>query len=177
MDMRIWLKLAGLLGIFLAGMAAGMELERSMKLRWKFLWEMQELFQILENEMIFRHTAVCDALRYAAKGSKTCLHQVLAAAAESVEAGDGTAFDKIWGKAVNDLVPKNLLNENEMQVLYQAAASLCSSDTVMQRTLLNQNRDRFLQLAKDAEREYREKGSLIRRLSAAVGVFLVILLI
>lgn len=177
MDMRIWLKLAGLLCIFLACLTAGMELERTMKIRWKFLWEMHELFQILENEMIFRHTAVCDALRYAANGSKTCLQQVLLAAAESVEAGGGSAFEKIWEKALNDLVPKRLLKENEMQILYQAAASMCSSDTVMQRTLLNQNRDRFLQLAEEAGREYKEKGSLIRRLSAAVGAFLVILLI
>lgn len=176
-DIRIWLKLAGLLCIFLACMAAGMELESSMKMRWKFLWEMQELFQILENEMIFRHAAVCDALRYAANGSNTYLKLVLAAAAEAVESGEGAAFEKIWEKAVNELVPKKLLNENELQVLYQASASLCSSDTVMQKTLLNQNRERFLQMAKDAEKEYREKGSLIRRLSAAVGAFLVILLI
>lgn len=177
MDMYICLKAAGLLCIFCACVFVGMELEQRLKRRWQFWQELQETFSVLEKEMLFRHTAVADALRYAADGLDTCLGQVLDRAADQIEKGEGVTFEEIWKHAADDCIPQRFLDESEKKILYRAAASLCSSDPIMQRTLLEQNQERFEQLSEAAKQEYREKGELIRRLAAAAGIFLVILLI
>lgn len=177
MSLHFWLKSAGLSCVFFACMAYGWEKERCMKLRWQLFLELKNAFAVLEKEMIFHHTTTADALRSAASGLESCLFGVFVRAAEAVEEGNGETFQWIWNHAVEQEIPDGMLRESEKRMLYRAAPALCGTDPVMQRTLLLQNQEQFGRFSETAEREYHEKGALIRRLSAALGAFLVIVLI
>lgn len=177
MDMRFWIKMTGLVCIFLACVFVGAQQERRMKQRWLFLREMQEMLLVLEKEMVFHHAAVTEAFRYAAGSCRTSLRQVFETAAAQIEKRDQTSFEEIWKTAIRKEIPGNLLTESELLAMQNAAVALCGTDTVMQQTLLQQHADRFREMSREEEENYREKGSLVRRLMTAAGAFLVILLI
>lgn len=177
MEPGFWIKGIGLICIFLACVAAGMELENLLKRKWQFFQELQELFGFLEKEMLFHHTAVPDALTLSAQSSGTWLKDILFAVVEGIKQGKGQPFEQIWTDAVDKAVPSGVLGERERSFLYKASAALSGNDTVMQRTLMQQNQERFRELCSAAQKEHQEKGRLIRSLMTAAGAFLVIVLI
>lgn len=177
MDLYLWLKLGGLCCLFVSCLGFGMDAERNLKLRWRLFAEAKDVFAILEKEMIFHHARADDALKLASGGLCTCLSELLLEAASQIEHGKGESFEQIWKMAVKNRIPKYLLKTEETELLCRASSALCCSDTIMQKTLLLQNQERFAHLSDSAKKEYQEKGSLVRRLSVAGGVFLVILLL
>lgn len=177
MNFYLYLKLGGLFCLFAACLGFGIEAEQKLKQRWLIYEEAKDTFMILEKEMIFHHARASDALKLAAGGLRTCFSGVLNEAAEQIEHGNGESFDRIWRNAIKSRIPKYLLKTEETELLCRASSALCCSDTVMQRTLLLQNQERLAHLSDSAEREYREKGALVRRLSVAGGVFLIIWLL
>ncbi len=176
-EWRIWVKAAGLVCVFASCVLTGIELERRMKFRWMVLSEMREVLVILEKEMVFHHADIPEAFASAAMGCRTVLREVLESAAAQAEQRNGDAFERIWRTAVAEKIPEKLLTPGELLALQNTAEALCTTDTVMQRTLLQKNADRFLEMGKTEEQNYREKGGLVRRLMTAAGAFLAILLI
>ena len=175
--MWIVIRLVGILCIMAASLLAGAGIEGRMRKRWQLLQEMQETLAFLEKEMIYHRSPVQEAFQSAAPRCATELGQVLLWAAEQIEKREGRPFPEIWGEALARCIPGTLLQEEEFCVLKETAAALCNTDTVMQRTLMEKYADRFLAMSRKEAEICREKGGLYRRLAAAAGVFLVILLI
>ena len=169
-------KIAGITLILLSGYLFGREKEQRMKKRSDFLQDMRELFTYLEKEMTFRKTPIRESFAYAADRSSTELALILRESSRQIDGGEGLSFPFIWKEAVKKCVPKGLLSDEEFETVCQSAAALCNTDTVMQRTMLVQYGERFEVMEKMERKAYREKAGLYRRLSAAAGVFLVILL-
>ena len=71
----------------------------------------------------------------------------------------------------------NLGAEMEYAELLALATVLCSADPVQQRVLFQRYGEQFQDMSRVAQEQYREKGALYRKLAAAAGVFLVLLLI
>jgi stage III sporulation protein AB len=87
------------------------------------------------------------------------------------------SFRALWEQSVQQHLPQGILKDEERQLLLEAAGAFCNSDTSLQNTLLEQYADRFLQQSNLADREYREKSRLYRRLTGAAGIFLILLLL
>lgn len=171
------MKLAGTVCILAACALTGFELERRLKQRWLFLREMQELLVFLEKETTYHRAALGEALCNAAEKCTTELSAVLLRVSAQVDERDGKAFHDIWQEAVDRCVPGGLLSWEELLTVREAADALCNTDIVTQRMLLEKYADRFRALSDREEKDCREKGRLYRRLSAAAGVFFVILLL
>lgn len=174
--MYIMIKTAGMLCILTACILAGLALEQRLKRRGQLFREMKEALAFLEKEMTYHRSPICEALLQAAKRCGSELRDVLSDAAAQTSRRDGSSFRKIWEAALAHHIPECLLSQEETQLFADVSAALCGTDVVMQRTLLGKYADRFRLLSEEEARICREKCGLYRRLTAAAGIFLVILL-
>lgn len=175
--MRVTVKLCGLLCIFGACCLAGAEQEHRLKQRWLFLREVREALEFLEKEMTWHRTSLGEALRYAAKSCKTSLGTVLLESADQAEARCGSSFQEIWRTSTQKALSPGFLSDTQYQCFLEVETALCCADTVLQKTHLQKFEQRFSDLCENARTEWKEKGTLYRRLSAAVGFAAVILLV
>lgn len=175
--MRAGMKLCGMLCIFGACFLTGMEQERRLKQRWLFLREVSELLQFLEKEMTWHRSALGEALRHAALDCKTSLGDVLLDCAELAESRCGLSFQKIWQMSVSKAALSDFLSDAQYQCFLELGTALCGMDAVSQKAQLQKQEQRFLDICESARADWKEKGTLYRRLSAAAGVAAVILLV
>lgn len=165
-------------GLVMAGcILAGFSLERRMRVRWMILQEMQETFVFLEKEMIYHRSPVQEAFKSASEKCVTELAGVLLYAADRIEKRNGQSFLEIWKEALKCCIPAGLFREEEFRVLCGAARALSGADTVVQRTLLEKYADCFRRMSREEAEACREKGSLYRKLAAAAGIFLILILL
>lgn len=166
----------GCLCILSASIMTGYYLTNSLKRRWHFFREIYEILAFLEQETVLRHAVLHEALYDAAKNCRTEVRGILLYTAEAVRLRRMGNFAQIWEEAVRRL-PDDMLMEEERLVLFEVSDALCCTDIITQKLLLQKYKDRFLSLCKKEEAAYQEKGRLYSALSAAGGVFLVILLL
>lgn len=174
--MQFWIKTVGLAILFGSCILLGITEERQLKNQWKLLEEWKAILCYLKPELTWHKTLLPNALRHASEGHMSLLAHFLKTAAEWAERRDGRAFEEIWQEALAQTIPMETLSQEKRRLLEESAAALCVQDTAMQNTLMDQAIFRLEQAAKEAEREYQEKGKLYRRLSVTAGVFLVILM-
>lgn len=177
MQIAVYRKVIGAVCILAASGAFGLQLDRRIKWKCMLLQEMYELLVFFEKEMTFHRTPIQESFRCAAGKCTTELGGTLRAAANQIDRRDGRSFQKIWIEAVRTCIPATLLDGEECDAFMEAADALCNADTVMQQTLLRRHSDRFAALWRKEQAVYQEKSALYRKLSAAGGVFLVILLL
>ncbi|MCD7955767.1 MAG: stage III sporulation protein AB [Lachnospiraceae bacterium] len=175
--MRLVLKMGGLLCIFAACCMTGFEMDHRLKQRWLFFREVTESLQLLEKEMTWLRTPLPEALRGAAAHGTTAFASMLLSCAGQVSNRERRSFGEIWQECAAREIPGGFLHESEYQVLLDVEEALCGADLVLQRTHLQKQQQRFGDLAEQAREEWRQKGTLWRRLSAAAGASFVILLI
>ncbi len=175
--MRIAVKLLGACCVMASALLAGLALEQRLRCRWQLMREMRDVLAFLEKEMTHRRTPMEEAFRRAAADCHTRLGQVLTRAAKEVEARGGRPFAAIWREAVDGCLADGGLTEEELRELYDVPAALSNADTVMQQTCMERCRQRFEELAGEEAEIFREKSGLCRRLAAAAGIFLVLLLL
>lgn len=175
--MRLIVRLLGALCVMVSCMLAGCAAEHRMKRRWHLLKEMQEILAFLEKEMTYHRAPLPEALRSAAWKCSGELARALVLTAEKIESRNGQAFALLWEESLADCIPEGLLSAEELCLLRETAAALCNADTVTQRALLEKYADRFRMMSRDVEEACREKGGLYRKLAAAAGIFLVVVLI
>lgn len=170
-------KLIGMGCILLSGYLLGAELESGLKRRWIFLREMQELLTYLEKEMGYHRSTMPEAFLEASGRCTSQLGPMLKAVSQQIQRPEGIPFQSIWESAVEEYVPKRLLSDDGLRLVKETAAAFCSPDTVMQKMLIQKYADRFWDMSREGERMFREKGKLYRKLAAAAGVFLVLILV
>lgn len=175
--MWLYVKLAGILCILAASVLTGLELESRVKKRWLFLRGFTETLRFLEKETAYHRTPLGEALREAAAHSQDEVRKLLLCAAELIPLRTGTTFGEIWEEALADADLSSLLAQPELLAVQELSAALCNPDTVMQKTLLDKYTDRLAAMTREAECQYKEKGNLYRKLSAAAGIFLSLILI
>lgn len=175
--MQLAVKGMGLLLILAGCVLFGAVWEERLKHQWRLLTEWKEILCCLEKEMTWHRMTLSEALSSAAKGKENSLEILMNNAAEELQKREGRAFETVWQEAVRKAVPEEELSCEKRKLLEEAASALCAQDIVMQKTLFEKCIWHLEEAAKDAEREYMEKGRLYRRLSMAAGVFVVILLL
>ncbi len=152
-------------------------MESRLKKRWMILREFCELLRYMEREMVFHHTPLGEALRLAAGSGMREIREILEYAADRVGQQDGTSFQEIWKAAVTGCLETAVLPDAIREQVCDIWTAFCNQDTVTQKTMLEKQESHLFVLCRDAEQEYREKAGLYRRLGAAGGVFLIILLL
>ncbi len=173
--MRWMVKLAGMLCILSASVLAGIWMEARLKKRFAILREMGEILTFLEKEMTLHKAPAAEAFKSAAGRCGTELSEVFSETASGIMRRDGKSFREIWESSVRQRLPRDVLEQEEMELICETAAALCNTDTVLQRTLLEKYTDRFREKGRAVSGECREKGNLYRKLAVAAGVFLIIL--
>ena len=148
-----------------------------MKKRWQILGEMCEVLRYLEKEMIFHRTPLEEAMRAAAGSGSMEIARMLKLAAEGMKQRTGNAFREIWREAVTSSLGNGVLTEQELEVVADSWTAFCNPDVVLQKTMLDQQLFRMEESCRKAETEYRDKAGLYRKLGAAGGIFLIILLL
>lgn len=171
------LKAIGLVMIFFGCIQTGIGLEVRLKNQWKLLGEWKEILRYLEKEMTWHRTTLPEALQYGAAGHQGSLGRLLERAAAEMQKREGGSFEQVWTTVLNETISENELCLEKRYLLEEAAAAFCAQDTVMQKTFLEKSIWHLEDAVKEAEREYLEKGRLYRRLSVAMGMFLIILLL
>lgn len=175
--MQSAVKALGLFLILAGCVLFGAVWEERLRHQWRLLTEWKEILCCLEKEMTWHRTTLPEALRSVAKGRGDSLERLMNDAAEELQKREGRAFEAVWQEAVHKSLPEEELGCEKRKLLEEAAPALCAQDIVMQKTLFEKCIWHLEDAAKEAEREYLEKGRLYRRLSMAAGIFLVILLL
>lgn len=175
--MQLYIKAIGAICIIAASMMLGRQTDRAMKKKCTLLNEIYELLVFLEKEMTYHRAPIQEAFRCSAQKCTTELGAALEEAARQIDKREGKAFRQIWSEAVKKCIPPALLDAEGRQALLDASDALCNMDTVTQQTLLRKHSERFDGMRGKEMEIYQEKSLLYRRLSAAAGAFLVILLI
>lgn len=171
------LKSAGSCCILVASIFIGLSLDRSLKCRYLFFCEMKDTIQWLKQELSYHRTTLPEALEKAAHYRHAQVRQLFQSAAEKTAEKSGQPFDVIWSESVTQNPCCKMLAEKELDVLLQLSNALCSTDLLMQRTLLESYEIQFDQLSSAEKARWITKGSLYRKLSAAAGLFLILLLL
>ena len=112
-----------------------------------------------------------------AKRCRSEAGQLFAAASIRISMTGTGPFSAIWAQSVKESGLGRLLTEMEYAELLALATVLCSADPGQQRVLFQRYGEQFQDMSRVAQEQYREKGALYRKLAAAAGVFLVLLLI
>lgn len=152
-------------------------MEYQLKRKWTFFRNIQEMLKFLEKELIFHQTPLPEAFSEAVNGNDELAEGFLLHAAAAMKAHGGESLQQIWKEAVDKVLPKHFLTDEEYAMILELSMALGAADRVMQKTLLERYEHRAEELAFSAMQSYREKGGLYRRLSFLAGIFLVILLI
>lgn len=171
------MRMAGVLLVFLASTFLGKSMEQQMKKRWQILREMCEVLRYLEKEMIFHRTPLEEALVAASGIGSIEITGMLKEAAEGMKQRKGNTFRDIWRDAVVSSLGDGILTEQEMETIANSWTAFCNPDVVLQKTMLDKQLLRMEESCRKAETEYREKAGLYRKLGAAGGIFLIILLL
>lgn len=174
--MNFYLKGIGACCVMAASILMGRQTDRGMKHTCMLLQEMYDLLAFLEKEMTFHCAPVPEALRTAARQCSTELSDVLNRAADGTDRREGRIFADIWKEAIENGISPRRLTEETKAAFLEAAEALCNTDPVTQRTMLQKHAERFRNLYQRELRCYQEKSTLVRRLSASAGIFLIILL-
>lgn len=175
--MEIEKRALGIFLILLSFVLFGRGLEAELKRRWMFLREVWELLVCLEKELGYHRERMPEAFAYRAGQCSSVLGPILEDTAQQLANRDGTAFAQLWNRAIKKHLPAKLLTEEELRAVESLSEVFCCTDTVMQKVFIQKYADRFQSMSREKERIFREKGMLYRKLAAAAGVFLVILLI
>lgn len=177
MQPNVVLKSVGSCCILAASILIGLSFERSMKCRYLFFYEMRDAIRWLKQELSHRRTALPEALEKAAQYCHAQVKQLFQSAAEKAAEKSGQPFDVIWRESVTQNPCSKMLEEKELDILLQLSNALCSTDLLMQQTLLESYEAQFDQLSSTEKTRWMTKGSLYRKLSAAAGLFLILLLL
>lgn len=174
MNLQIIFKLSGCICVFSACLLTGMSMEKRLKQRYLFFQEMAVSLSCLEKEMIHYRLLLPHALE---KASACCRNgpDKLFTYASTHFSSRGGAFHKLWEDVVHQCLPPNLFSEEELLLFLNISDALCSSDAVLQKTRFDAYQTQFEQLGNDAKETWKEKSSLYRRLSAAAGLFFILL--
>ena len=167
----------GMLCIFGAAILTGRELELRLKRRWMVLTEIAGGLTLLEKEMLCHRSSLAEALQAVAKRCQTEVGQLFVTACAGISTTGPGPFSEIWTQAVKDSGLVRLLTETEYTEILVLTTVLCSADPVQQRVLFKRYEEQFQDMSRIAQEQYREKGALYRKLTAAAGIFLVLLLI
>lgn len=171
------LRCIGMFCIFGAAILAGRELELHLKRHWMALAELAGGLALLEKEMLCHRSALAEALQRAEVYSQTEVQRLLTAARCGISTAGMGPFDAVWTQAARESGLDKLFTETEYTELLALSAVLCSTDPVQQRVLFQRYEEQFQNMSLTAQEQYREKGALYRKLAAAAGIFLVLLLI
>ena len=176
MNLQIVLKSVGCICIFSSSLLLGNTMEKRLKQRYLFFREMAAALFCLEKEMIHYRLLLPQALE---KASSCCRAgpEKLFMYASAHFSQNGGSFQKLWQDTVRLCVPPNLFSEEELSLLFKISDALCSNDAVLQKTRFDAYRTQFEQLGNDAKEIWKEKSTLYRKLSAAAGVFFILLLL
>ena len=176
MNLQIVLKFVGCICIFSSSLLIGNTMEKKLKQRYLFFREMTAALSCLEKEMIHYRLILPQALE---KASSCCRAgpEKLFAYASTHFSKYGGSFQKLWQEAIRQCVPPALFSEEELCLFLEISGALCSSDAVLQKTRFDAYRTQFEQLENDAKEIWKEKSTLYRKLSAAAGVFFILLLL
>lgn len=167
----------GMICVFGAAILTGRELELRLKRRWIVLSEIAGGLTLLEKDMLCHRSSLAEALQTVAKRCRSEAGQLFAAAGIGISMTGTGPFSAIWTQSVKESGLGRLLTEMEYAELLALATVLCSADPVQQRVLFQRYGEQFQDMSRVAQEQYREKGALYRKLAAAAGVFLVLLLI
>lgn len=176
MNPQIILKFVGCICVFSASLLLGNAMEKKLRQRYLFFQEMSTALSCLEKEMLHYRLLLPQALE---KASACCRAgpERLFTYAYLHFSEHGGAFHSLWKDAVRQCVPPNLFSEEELILLFGISDALCSIDAILQKTRFDAYRAQFAQLENDAKETWKEKSSLYRKLSAAAGLFLILLLL
>lgn len=176
MNPQIILKFVGCICVFSASLLTGTAMEKKLKQRYLFFLEMATALSCLEKEMLHYRLILPQALEKASACCRAGPEKLFTYACVHFSEHGG-AFHSIWKDAVRQCVPPDLFSEEELYLFSGISDALCSSDAILQKTRFDAYQAQFEQLGKDAKEIWKEKSSLYRRLSAAAGVFLILLLL
>lgn len=172
----MWMKILGLTCILVGCCLYGIELETNLRRHYRFLQEMREALVSLEKELTYHRTPLPDALLYAAGFYSGDVKKILLDTSKEVKKRDGRLLAEIWTEVLQQNLAPQFLQEEERKVLAELPEALCAPDVITQKALLDRSISHLEHAEHKAETDYREKGMLYRKLSVAVGVFMVILL-
>ena len=176
MNPQIILKFAGCICVFFSSLLIGNTLEKKLKQRYLFFLEMATALSCLEKEMLHYRLILPQALEKASACCRAGPEKLFTYACVHFSERGG-AFHSLWKDAVRQCISPDLFSEEELHLLSGISDALCCSDAILQKTRFDAYQAQLEQLGKDAKEIWKEKSSLYRRLSAAAGVFLILMLL
>lgn len=166
-----------MLCIMLASCLLGNLSAGKLRRRCEFLRELEQVLMILEKEMLHHKVAMADAFRKTGRRCRTQWSALFALAADEMELRDGRTFEEIWKDCLYRCLPSDLLSAEAREAVETLSAVFGNSDSLSQKLLMESAAEQIHELQKREEKIYQEKGGLYRKLSAASGVFIILILL
>lgn len=171
------LKLIGSLLILGASTLGGFLYSEMFRLRVKQLYEIERAVYQLENEIIYTHTAIPEALKNVAdKGSKPISDIFKMISDELCSNKYDNVFDA-FKYAFEETYKDNNLKDQDIGVILDLAKSLGESDIDGQVTMFSLTIENIKKLINEAEITMKKNVKMYRYLGFCIGAVIVIMLI
>lgn len=171
------LKIAGAIFIFLGAIGCGSSINRRIRGHYHQLLELKELILMLGNEMRYLKIPLPQVMRRTSTQVKAPFSEALCAMAEEMEHYHEADAGKIWRMVLGGKRKQYLFDEEEFQLFLEAGCLLSQVNSHMQGEEVRLFTERLTYKIGRAQEELVGRQKICRYLSAAGGIFLILLLL
>ena len=171
------LKITGSLMVILASAFIGCALSGNYSARPRQLRELQCLFKMLENEISFLSNLLADAFTRICETSRCDTAKFFANAAAHMRSNPSLTASQAWEAAIDDIIGKTALDEEDKAILVSFGKLLGNSDTEGQIKNIELVLSQLKQQENKAEEQRLKNAAMYRRLGVLGGIAIVIILL
>lgn len=171
------LKIVGAILIFLGAIGIGSSMNRRIRQHYHELIELKELILLLGNEMRFLKIPLPQIMKRTATQTKLPFSDSLLLMAVEMENYKEADAAKIWRAVLQNRKMHYLLDEDEFQIFLEAGSILLHDNSYMQGEEIKLFSERISYKIQNAQEELLNRQRVCRYLSAAGGIFLILILL
>ena len=171
------LKIAGAILVFLGAIGLGSNMNRRIRQHYHQLLELKELILLLGNEMRFLKIPLPQIMKRTAAQTSQPFSDALLHMAAEMEGYQEADAGKIWREVIQKKKSSYLLEEDEFQIFLEAGSILLHDNSYMQGEEIKLFTERISYKIQHAQEELLNRQKVCRYLSAAGGIFLILMLL
>ncbi|WMC92949.1 stage III sporulation protein AB [Kineothrix sp. MB12-C1] len=171
------LRIIGILCLMGGSIGFGWTLRGRMKERLSALYQWEQIFKMLQNEITYSKASLPEACRRIAARSKEPYRKALEGVYEEMAMNNGCSFSEIWKRHMEECLKETVLSKADKKVCMDFGDCVGYMDGEMQSKAFAQYLHRLGLEVKRLEEEIANKSKVIMSLSIMGGLLAVIILL
>ncbi len=171
------LRLIGILFLMGGSFGLGLSLKNRMKDNLNALYQIQQIFKMLQNEITYSKAPLPEACRRIGSRIKEPYGKAFKEIYEKMLLNNGCSFSEVWKECMKKCLKGAVLSEEEKRVCLDFGDCAVYMDEKMQAEAIEQYLHRLELSVKKLEEDMINKSKVIMSLSVMGGLFVAIILI